>query len=353
MKKATGLFLAAVLLLTGCGILPAEEEMKKAPVVQTVDEEYFSTAEVKVGNIRSYVSVRCTYEYQATQNLSFGIGGEAVKETYVTLGQKVHAGDVLAELSTDTIAEELESMRTQCEQLAEETEYYEALLEIEKERQALAKAYGKKYDEYALKRATNNYEECADRKYVADLRLGELETELSGRKLVAGIDGVVDYIREIPQWLNGRINANERYISIHAEKTGFSMSVMDDSLYHFGDVYTITTDYECEVVKIKRPSGGGLTNIILEPLHPDDNLVIGMSGDLIIETGSRSNVVYIPTYAVRTIDDKTAVYVTDADGMRSIRYIEIGLSVQDKSDPEENRTEVLSGLTPGETVILK
>ena len=62
---------------------------------------------------------------------------------------------------------------------------------------------------------------------------------------------------------------------------------------------------------------------------------------------------YIPTYAVRTIDDKAAVYVTDADGMRSIRYIEIGLSVQDKSDPEENRTEVLSGLTPGETVILK
>ena len=356
MKKAAGLFLAAALLLSGCGILPAEEEMKKAPVVQTVDEEYFTTAEVKVGNIRSYVSVRCTYEYQATQNLSFGIGGEAVKETYVTLGQKVHAGDVLAELSTDTIAEELESMRTQCEQLEEEVEYYEGLLNIEKERQALAKAYGRKYDEAALKRATNNYEECADRKYVADLRLGELETELSGRKLVAGIDGVVDYIREIPQWLNGRINANERYISIHAEKTGFSMSVMDDSLYHFGDVYTISTDsgdYDCEVVKIKRPVGGGLTNIILEPLHPDDNLVIGMSGDLIIETGSRSNVVYIPTYAVRMIDDKPAVYVTDADGMRSIRYIEIGLSVQDKSDPEENRTEVLSGLTPGETVILK
>ena len=356
MKKAVGLFLAAALLLSGCGLLPAEEEMRKAPVVQTVDEEYFTTAEVKVGNIRDYVSVKCDYQYQAIQSLSFGVGGEAVKETYVTLGQKVHAGDVLAELSTDTIEEELESCRTECEQLDEETEYYANLLEIEKERQALAKSYGKKYDDTALKKATNNYEECAGRKYVADLRLGELEAEVNGRKLVAGIDGVVDYIREIPPWLNGRINANEKYISIHADKTGFTMSVMDDSLYHFGDVYTITTasgTYDCEVVSLKRPVGSGLTTIILEPLRPDENLSVGDTGELIIETGSRTNVTYIPTYAVRTIDDKPAVYVMDENGMRSIRFITIGLSVKDKYDPEENRTEVLDGLVPGEIVIIK
>lgn len=356
MKKAVGLFLTAALLLSGCGILPAEEEMKKAPVVQTVDDEYFTTAEVKTGNIRSYVSVKCTYQYQMTQSLSFSIGGESIKDTYVTVGQKVHAGDVLAELSTESIEEELTSYREQCAQLEEETEYYEGLLNIEKERAELAKHYDKKYDESALKRATNNYEECAGRKYVADLRLGELEADLDGRKLVAGIDGVVDYIKEIPQWFNGRINAGEKYITIRSEKKGFTFSTTDYSMYYFGDIFTITTSggaYDCEVVKIKKNSGGSSATFFLEPLRPDDALTIGMSGDIIIETGSRTNVVYIPTDALRKIDDRDAVYVTDENGMRSVRFVEIGLSVQGKVNYEENRTEILSGLVPGETVILK
>ena len=358
MKKVAVLALTACLLLSGCGLFPAEEELRKAPVVQTVEDEYFTTATVKTGNIRDYVSEHCTYQYQSSQSLSFEVGGEAIKETYVTLGQKVFAGDVLAELSIDSIEEELEESRKLVAQLEEEASYYEGLLSIEKERESLAKRYGKSYDEDKLKKATNAYEECAGRKYVAELRLGELESSVNARRLVAGIDGIVDYIREIPAWYNGRINAREKYISIHSEKTGFVIPTLDDSIYHFGDVFTVVTEagsYECEVVKINRPveGKGGRTNIVLEPLHPDENLTVGMSGDLIIETGSRTDVVYIPTYALRKIDGKTAVYVTDEKGMRNIRFIEIGLSVEGKSDPEENRTEVISGLTPGETVILK
>ena len=358
MKKAVGLTVIAALLLTGCGLFPAEEEMRKAPVVAKVEEEYFSTAEVKVGNIRDYVSERCSYQYQMTQNLAFEVGGESLKEVYVVLGQKVFAGDVLAELSVESIEEELENSRELCAQLEEESAYYEGMLSIEKEREALAKRYGRTYDQNKLKKATNAYEECAGRKYIAELRLGELEADVNGRRLVAGIDGIVDYIREIPAWFNGRVNAREKFISIHSERTGFVIPTLNDSIYHFGDVFTIVTDvgsYECEVVKINRPTvgTGGRTNVVLEPLHPDENLYIGLNGDLIIETGTRTDVVYIPTYALRNIDGKPAVYVTDANGIRSLRYIEIGLSVEGKSDPEENRTEVISGLEPGENVILR
>ncbi|MBO4765846.1 MAG: efflux RND transporter periplasmic adaptor subunit [Lachnospiraceae bacterium] len=358
MKKAVGLTVIAALLLTGCGLFPAEEEMRKAPVVAKVEEEYFSTAEVKVGNIRDYVSERCSYQYQMTQNLAFEVGGESLKEVYVVLGQKVFAGDVLAELSVESIEEELENSRELCAQLEEESAYYEGMLSIEKEREALAKRYGKTYDQNKLKKATNAYEECAGRKYIAELRLGELEADVNGRRLVAGIDGIVDYIREIPAWFNGRVNAREKFISIHSERTGFVIPTLNDSIYHFGDVFTIVTEvgsYECEVVKINRPTVGmgGRTNVVLEPLHPDENLYIGLNGDLIIETGTRTDVVYIPTYALRNIDGKPAVYVTDANGIRSLRYIEIGLSVEGKSDPEENRTEVISGLKPGENVILR
>jgi len=357
MKKVAVLALSLAVLCSGCGLLPAEEELKKAPVVQTVDEEYFTTAQVKVGNIRDYMSERCTYQYQASQSLSFDIGGESIKETYVTYGQKVFAGDVLAELSIESIEDELKTSREEYAKLEEETAYYEGMLNIEKERASLAKQYGRSYDEDNLRKATNAYEECAGRKYVAELRLSELEADINARRLVAGIDGVVDFIREIPAWFNGRVNAHEKYISIHSEKTGFVFSSYDTDIYEFGDVYTIVTDngsYECEVVKIKRPvDGAGSTTIVLEPLRPDENLAIGTMGDLIIETDSRTNVLYIPTYALRTIDGKDAVYVTDDKGLRTIRYIEIGLSVDGKADPDENRTEIISGLSAGDTVILK
>lgn len=358
MKKLLGLVLVATLTVSGCGLLPAEEELPKAPVVQTMDENYFTMAEVKKGTVRNYVSERCVYQYQATQSLSFGYGGETIKATYVTVGQKVHAGDVLAELANDDLEEQIEDLRKRSEELTLEVEYVNGCLEIEKERQALAKRYGKKYDDTRLTQLQNNYDDVSGQKYIVDLQLGELETQLKGRRLVAGIDGIVEYVKEIPPWLNGRINANERYITIRSEKMAFSVDANSPEIYEFGKVFTITTDkgdYECEVVKIKRPTEGkgGSTMITLEPLKPDENLEVGLVGNLICETERADNVLYIPTAAIRTIDDKTAVYATDETGLRSIRYIEIGISVHMKPNQDDNRTEVISGLSLGDKVIMQ
>ena len=64
-------------------------------------------------------------------------------------------------------------------------------------------------------------------------------------------------------------------------------------------------------------------------------------------------VLFIPTDAVRTIGGRTAVYVQNSDGMREIRYIEIGLSVKGLPEKSLNRTEVISGLSEGEIIIIR
>ena len=56
--------------------------------------------------------------------------------------------------------------------------------------------------------------------------------------------------------------------------------------------------------------------------------------------------------AIRLAQAKGAVYVVDKDGMRDIRYVEIGLSVSDMTPSEKNRTVIRSGLSEGEKVIL-
>ncbi len=354
MKRVVGIILVMMLLLNGCALLPQEEEMRKAPVGQSVDEEYFETAEAKIGSVTDYVQERCTYQYQEIQNLSFS-NTDKVKETYVVVGQKVHAGELLAEQKVESIEEALELESESLKLLEKEVSYYEAKVSIELERQDLAKRYGKKYDDTRLKDLQAQLEHNRNSYDLANLRIGEYEAELSKRQIISGIDGIVDYVKEFNMWDNGTARANDRYITVHSEKTGFVFSTRNFDIYNFGDVHEITTDtgtYECEVVKIKKTEKSDMATIVMQPLNPDENLYVGAGGELIIETAREDNVLYVPTAAIRVIDEKDAVYVSDENGLRKIRFVEIGLSISNKLYSEENRTVIVSGLEAGDKVIV-
>jgi len=70
MRKVVCFILClSMFLVTGCGLLPEEEELRKAPVIQSIDEEYFTTVTVKTGDVVDYFSVRGKYQKQETQTL--------------------------------------------------------------------------------------------------------------------------------------------------------------------------------------------------------------------------------------------------------------------------------------------
>jgi multidrug efflux pump subunit AcrA (membrane-fusion protein) len=72
----------------------------------------------------------------------------------------------------------------------------------------------------------------------------------------------------------------------------------------------------------------------------------GMSADLTIKTASRQNVLLVSTDAIQTKDGKTFVQVSK-NGKSEEREIQIGLQ------GSQGFTEVISGLTDGEKVVLK
>ena len=77
-----------------------------------------------------------------------------------------------------------------------------------------------------------------------------------------------------------------------------------------------------------------------------EGLKPGMTADLVIKTASKENVLLLPTDAIQKKDGKTLVQVSK-NGKTEEREIQIGLQ------GSQGETEVISGLTQGEKVILK
>ncbi len=78
-----------------------------------------------------------------------------------------------------------------------------------------------------------------------------------------------------------------------------------------------------------------------------------MKGQIVFEVNSARNVTYVPYGALRVMGDQYAVYVLNKDGMREMRYVEVGMIVKGSIESGENRVEIKSGVNPGEVVIVR
>lgn len=361
MKKV--LCLGLVLsLLCGCALLPAEEELRKAPVVQQMEEEYFTTEAVSRGDVQDYIGGNCRYDFQRRADYSFGYDIMPFTSyiSYVNEGDKVKEGQLLAKVIVEENEEALKAKQEEMDGYAEELEHQKKLLEIEQKRQKLAKDYGRKYDTAALERLENTVSSLEETILVEQIRFDELKAQVDGTQIVAEFDGVVSFL-DNPRnsWY---YPAGSTFISIRTEQRTFSANVENTDKIQVGDLLDVESGenfYTCEVIEVTKSSEEARSmGVHLLPLDPDEFLLeldesTSVGGTLRLITEEAKDVVRIPTGALRIIDEKPAVYVLDANGMRELRYIEIGLSISGKIGDDENMTEVISGLEPGELVIIR
>lgn len=101
--------LAAVIfsfLLSACSLLPKEAEVL-APPIQEPQKVTYETIEVKKGTIEK--KIRCTGYFKSViqKYLFFQSRGGRLKEIYVKQGDQVKKGDLIAELDTDSITNDI------------------------------------------------------------------------------------------------------------------------------------------------------------------------------------------------------------------------------------------------------
>lgn len=376
LRIAASVMLAAVSLpaimigLGACSLLPVEEEPPPAPILRSYEKTEYRFAEATIGDIVETVRITCQYSPAVEETLSFGVGNLPIANVYVAQGDFVKAGDILAELDSSDVDAQIETQVIQLEklklELARLVELYELDLTAETLKlESLEEKYESADDAVkpvlrgaverqeqsiaSLKKSHTAKAEILEiRISSAESKLSELREQKSKRILVAGIDGTVTYLKDTGAY--SLSVEKEKFITIADKSTSvFIVSGKDSRYLSPGQEVTVqlSGDYrDATVIDAKDLN-----------LQPDENLAYvklnetaldikeNATGAITIELNRKSGVLYVPSPAVKTANGKPIVYVLDENSVRTMKEVVTGYKA-------DNKTEIISGLEPGDKVIL-
>lgn len=342
------------LFLSGCQILPAEETFPAAPVIRTYEAEEHKLANVLRGDLSTTKNVSCSYMPASQESLSFRVSGEIIKGIYVTSGQEVKKGQLVAELETGTLPEQISQLEYELEVLRIQRSYM--MESWEAENQILEAKYDVESDAYQAKKAVVDakyilkLENNNDSTHIKELRLQELKADMSNRKLYATMDGTVIYVRSIQE---KEASMEERIMVTIADMDSTAFVVKGDNAEYFelGDEVIITKSkkqYEAVCVDASLfglADDGKEKKAYFQLLQPDPTLESGNTGQIEVITEFSEDVLYVNKKAIKTAGGKQFVYVLNEDGLRETKDVTVGKEFG-------NVIEVFSGLQEGDSVLL-
>lgn len=357
LKGICGVMAVAV-ILCGCGQKETPDDLVVIEQEEMGPSYEFGVAEI--GDVVKTVKITCTYRQVDEQEVAFQVDGRLVDRVYVEEGDTVNKGDLLAELSSRDLERRIED------------------LEYRIARNELLLSYADTNESYAISRhwvdyldknswmttddlnsrienTQQNYryqrEDYTDALTVDRAELEKLQRELKSSRVYASMDGVVYDLKDD---LKGSTSKQGEVV----------MTIMDTSERLFETSVSDALSYfsEGEPISMSIVYSSAAGQYVLMPWHMEEwgdtqlfvvyegqegsALEVGMSGTMQVVQDRRENVLMVPLSAVLSAEDRTYVYVMDADNMREVRWVETGLY-------GDTTVEILSGLTEGERVILK
>ncbi len=348
------LFLASACAVTctGCFLLPSKEVSHQV-VIETEAVQTYDMAAVIRGNVTLSKKLHCTYTELIEVEYAFKTGKSPVKYVYVSVGDAVSKGDILAKLDTsswdamyDNLTYEIDKMTLQLTQAKELKEY---------DLNALSKSYKEgtldktSYDN-EKESIINRYQEAIDRYedalYIDRLRLEELQETLDGAYIYAEFDGTISFVMQNLQ--DSVATANQEVIrEVDSSQCAFEMTD-PEYVQYFTEGQNITmvdnnkNEYAATVMMV--PDDEGNNQVFFLPTDAEAGLSVGThaSFDLIFE--ERENVLMVPSSTIHTAGGRSFVYCQDENGIKMLQYVTIGLK-------GNSYTEITVGLSEGDTVI--
>ncbi|WP_284639839.1 efflux RND transporter periplasmic adaptor subunit [Paenibacillus silviterrae] len=327
--------LLVLIALTGCGLLPKEEQALKPPLVKPVKEN-FELYEVKRGSIKKQVSGVATFASDRLEYLSFSESGGRLAAMHVSLGSTVKAGDVVAELDKGDLLNRVRQQE----------------INLEKAQIALEQAKEEKRgDAMAIRLKVLDVEK-------EQLGLDSLKKQLEKTKLVSKVDGIVTYIDPIKQ--GDAVTAYKQLITVADPtkmKLAYEFSNMNDLTgIQVGMPATVkfkSKEYEGKVVQIpatapqsdiKAISDKNAKTVVLTVNGLPSEVQIGNNADFTIVTEQRSDVLIIPKVGLRSYMGRDYVQVLEGESRKEIDV--------EKGIVSSTEVEIRKGLKEGQKVIL-
>lgn len=354
-NKILFLILALSILITGCG---SKIEQGKAKMQRPEVTGVF-TKKVSLTNIPDYYYTTGTVKAEDTSLVAPRVMGR-VEKIYVKEGDSVKKGDILLELHSPEIEAKVKAAR---EAVAEAEK---AIGMAEKEKALAEKTYkrflalfeGKaiseqEFDQIRTKRdlASLGYEMALNRLERAKAGLEEAESYRGFTRLTSPVNGIVaekkiDIGSMASPGMPVFVIERQNYIveaSVNEELIGKIMKGTEVSL-EFPSLKVKSTGRVKEVIRLVDPQSRSY-RIKISPEYAIPHLRGGLFCRVRIPVGRRS-LLLVPEKAVIKRGQLRGVYTVNKEGLISLRYIKTG-----REHPEG--VEVLSGLTPGERVVVE
>ncbi len=342
-KRGTALLcLIPALLLSGCALLPQEEELAPLSVLNAEKKEEFEFAYVTRGDLELWESVTCKFQSLEQEHLCFQYDGRPIGEIFVEVGDEVEPGQLLAELENEELDKELEEAQIRADRLAEELQYAKNSLEIV-------------YDSWDLYDQAEDYEKDVAQKEqdsaLADKRLEELTAQKRKESLYAGIKGTVTYISdyEMSDTKRESITVADRSKACfyadtkfyEAMKPGMEVTLTTDE----GELLAVVTKAEDLGFDPPEVKDNGERRVYFVPQTEAAMLNDTSKAQLELLMDSRRDVLIVPGNAVFFAGEQAYAFYEDENGVRAAKPVELGLQVRGKY-------EVLSGLDEGEALVI-
>ena len=314
--------------MTGCFFFPAEEELLEPPTVAIEDIAYSTyTAKQKTIEDKTVATgyVFCKSQY----NASFPESGGTLKTIYVTAGQHVEEGDLLAELDVGDL----------------DYLYKQQLLIVQKAQIAY------------------NSSGTADARLTLEMEqntLTEYERQLNNSRIYAGMIGEVCFVQDMDPGTT--VTAYKTIIKIvDPSQLCIQYSSSNMKSFPLGEEVTITVDGEDYSGCVsKTPTG------VKEGLYDDfpavmkdtssiyceftdgtpSFLTVGQTADITAVFARHENAVVISKTLVKTDGDRTYVTILDENDTKKEVDVTVGIT-------NATEAEILTGLNAGDRVVVR
>ena len=355
MKRICAVCLLLTLpLMSACSLIPQEEELPQMPVVQEIADTVVETVPVLRGELIEEKIFSCSYQPIGEEKLYFSENGQAIAAIHVQRGDEVKVGDLIAELDNTQIQQRIDAQQHTVDSLNLQIVQEQNYIEVQKERIDVLKALAEtdpSYDarvtsaEATLESRNSQVNYLYAQLSVEKSALRELEEELKGRQLYAGIDGTVSYTFNLGS--TTEYTKNQLICTIQDLSGASFVGAFKEGMFTLGQKVSMRTDdntLDAEVASISPADESGNCTVSFSLLTPDATLKAGDSARMTLVANHLEDTLYLPDSAVNKENDISFVYYLDDNGLIAAKAVEAGISIN-------KCTQIISGLEEGDLVL--
>lgn len=364
-KIASGLVgIMLITSLTGCGLLPKEEEILAPPLV-IPEQISYQTVLPTVGDIEETITGTAYFVPIINHNYFFDSNGGRFSNFEVKSGDEVTVGSPLAQMLTTGLDVQIEKQTLLVDTIEKTYGYMTktAGIEMENAKALLADLIAKKASsndislqqikvdrlkldsEYQLSMKKNELEQ-------AQIQLKELKAQLQNSVIKSEIDGVVTFVADIRE--GDYLDTYKTIVSVadpnvlQLEYTGQEASElkigMDVELTYAGSVlkgkvvFVPTMAPEAQAEQYKN-------TVRFEVEALPDTVIAGQNATFKVVLNSAKGTIIVPRRALKKYNGKDIIYTLE-DGLRVENYVEIGVQ-------SVGEVEILQGIKPDIQIIVE